>query len=722
MVFLGIYSLLSAIETLSLFFYYLSIKSNIGENVILGFSLQRLFFLIFLIIFAFVFILFFYYSLKKPDKVRLHLKPIFGNEKSSWALSTFLILSITFLFWLLSKQNSFFGDFHLILIRMEPFFVLMIILLVQAAMIIGIRYIFIFIVGGNYKEHNRFNKQIIHLFGLFFIIVLIKLFFVTATSYGPDGTGDEMTYFDMAESIYRGFFSPMQTNHYPPLYPILLTLAFPFKGWTFEAIKLINVILSTSILFPLYFISRQFISHEKSIYIVSITSLIPFHLVFPRQILSENLFYPIFLWVMLFTFSYPKNERFHLNWDVLNGFFIGLMYLTRYITLVTIPFLFVAWGLKNIKIDHKLTFPSDKLINLLFLTLFTVLTFFPWVAYGLKDGVPLKIILGFGIASYTTPYQLTFINFITWIVLYLAYFLLIASPVLPFLSKIIWTFDWRNWNKGFNRWVMQIFLLMIGFLIAVSRHSWRAYYNKDIPSGIMGRYLIVFSSIFIITALISNEKNTALKRPTLKSLLKYIIIPLTLVVISFLIIVEGKILPTDGSLMKYNGSADGFLIKLISPVYLIFISILYLIIYNHLLFKNNKMYIAFYIVLILYYSSGLFEYNKTMLSYQTYPWLSKQISELIPKPDPITGEYSEISVFLPKSRTSKNEAEIYNGLRIRGIDKTKIALDSIENIQLMETSQGFIIKELNGNDLYKYPSLKKYYFNDHYYLIEKILY
>lgn len=720
MILFSIFCLISAIETLSLCFYYFSIKSNVERVLVLGLSTQRLSLLILLLVFSFLFIYFLIYSLKKPENVKLLIRPILENEEKHWIIFTILILCISFLFWLLTRQKTFFGDFQMMFIRLEPFLVLLIVLFFQLAWIIGIRYCFLYIVGNRNQENFKIKKEVISLFIAFLFFIFIKQLIVTSTAYGPVDRGDEMTYFDMAESLYRGFFTSEQSNHYPPLYPLLLTLAFPFKGLAFEGIKIINNILSTSIIFPIYFITRQFIDFKKSIIIILITCLIPYHIVFPRQILSENLFYPLFLWAMFITFSYPINKRFCIYWDILNGIFIGLMYLTRYITLATIPFFFLAWLLKNLTVNGKLTFPPYKLINLFFIGLSLLLVFCPWVIQGLNDGVPFKILLGFGITSRTSPDQLTFVNLLIWGCLYLAYILLIASPVLPLIINIIHNFDWKKWNDDFSRWILQTFLLMAGFFIAVVRHSWRAFYNAEIPSGIMGRYLIVFSTIFIITTLIGNEKSKLLIKPTLLTIFKYFIIPFLLVLLSYLVIIKGKILPSDGELMKYNGSADGFYVKLLGTYYFLMILILYLITYAFLFFKNKKAFLTLGIGLMLYYSIGYYVYTKAMISYQTYPWLSKQISELIPKPDPVSGEFTEISVFLTNSRDYKNQAEIYNGLRIRGIDNTKLATDTVENIQKMETSEGFIIKEINLADFNNYSSEKKYYFNGNYFLIKKI--
>ena len=60
-----------------------------------------------------------------------------------------------------------------------------------------------------------------------------------------------MKYFDMAESLNRGFFSIAQTHVAPPLYSFTILPALVFAEYTFDLIKIINVIVSSAIIFPI---------------------------------------------------------------------------------------------------------------------------------------------------------------------------------------------------------------------------------------------------------------------------------------------------------------------------------------------------------------------------------------------------------------------------------------------------------------------------------------
>ena len=109
--------------------------------------------------------------------------------------------------------------------------------------------------------------------------------------------------------------------------------------------------------------------------------------------------------------------------------------------------------------------------------------------------------LGFGITSRTTAVQQSLPKLMTWAVLYACYFILVAAPVLHLLIISLFQIDLKRWREFSSRWIFQVLAIMAGFYMAVTRHSWRALYNADLPASIMGRYLIVFSVLYFVIAL-----------------------------------------------------------------------------------------------------------------------------------------------------------------------------------------------------------------------------
>jgi hypothetical protein len=100
--------------------------------------------------------------------------------------------------------------------------------------------------------------------------------------------------------------------------------------------------------------------------------------------------------------------------------------------------------------------------------------------------------------------------------------------------------------------------------------------------------------------------------------------------------------------------------------------------------------------LVIYYAVGIPSYNENLMEYQTYPWLASQIARMAPQPDPKSGASERITVFLAQNEISRNGADIYNGLRTRGIEKTIIEAYSPEAVSKMTTDQGFIIQEITS--------------------------
>jgi len=411
---------------------------------------------------------------------------------------------------------------------------------------------------------------------------------------------------------------------------------------------------------------------------------------------SENLFFPLFMWVMYITFSKPKNKNGQLCWDVINGAMIGILYLTRYITLALIPCFLLAWWMKPFggeKGFFRIGIKKTAYFIIVVITMAAV--FSPWIFTAIREGLPIKLALGFGITSTTTQEQLTISNLLIWMILYACYYFLTAAPVLNLLFSSFRILEFKRWSEDFTRLVFQVLIVIGGFFAAVVRHSWRAYYNRNIPSSIMGRYLVVFSALFIMIGVIALDR---FKKEKYKSLFDFFItnqiLPLMIIIFSYLAIIDGAIIPTDGDLIKARGSIDGFMIKTLGPYFYILIIVIYTLVNIFLWLKKEKAaQIAFISCLFLYFITGLPSYYGTLLDFQTYPWLAEQISKLTTPVDIVSGDYKKISVFLPDDISIDNRAELYNGLRVRGINKTKIEINTPENIAGMQTETGFIIEK-----------------------------
>lgn len=719
----SIYFLVNALESFLLAVYLLMVGSTPEESVFFNLSLFRLAAVAAAFMAGIFFLILAIRSTKNGSKCQSMIERFLQNEKKLWITFTGSIFVIALMMFLLTRHINVYGDLKLVYQQLEPVLVWITVISVQTGFYTAVWYSLFFVNKGNPKDLVESQKEIGCLFGIFFVFTALKLIFITSASYGPTGRGDEMTYFDMAESLYKGFFSIKQTHHYPPLYPLSLVITMVFKGWTFEGIKFINALLSSSIVFPIYLFSRQFLDQKKSLIVALLTCLIPYHLVFPRRIVSENLFFPLFIWAMYIAFSKPKNKNYHLCWDIMNGAMIGILYLIRYISLALIPSFLLVWWMKPFDGEKCLFRPGMKKTAYFIILVFAMTAVFsPWIFSAVHEGLPIKLALGFGVASRTTQEQLTFINLLIWIFIYVCYYFIIAAPVLNLLFSSLRNLEYKRWREGFTRLVFQVLVVMGGFFAAVVRHSWRAYYNRNIPSAIMGRYLIGFSAIFIMIGAIELDK---FNKEKYKSLFGFLItnqiLPFMIVVISYLAIIKGEISPMTSNLLKAHGSADGFMVETLGSFFYILIFAIYILINIFLWLKQGKTsQIVFVFGLIVYFVAGLPSYLDTLLDFQTYPWLAEQISELAPTVDIKSGDFEQISVFLPPNSTSQNRAEIYNGLRVRGIDNTIVEINTYGNISGIQTDEGFVIVKLANKESGLDDGMRIYEFDHEFFTIQPI--
>ena len=711
--------ILSALETILLSAYLGALGSYAQDNLIFNLSVSRLAVVLLFFFCGLGFIVLAVRSLNPKSKQCAFNEKYLNNEGSQWRTFALSLAVIGLVLFSLSRQLNSFGDFKQIYQRLEPALVWLAILAAQVAFLTAVWYFAYFIPGDKERNTKATEKELLPLMGLYLGFIILKLVFISRTSYGPTGRGDEMTYFDMAESFYRGFFSVAQSHHYPPLYSLSIMVTMVFKSWTFDGIKLLNALYSSSIIFPVYFITRRFMDAPKSLAAAFLSCLIPYHLVFPRRIVSENLFFPLFLWAMAVTFSVLRSRAYRLHWDILNGAVLAALYLTRFITLAVIPFFLLAWWVKPFDGEKSLFKPGwKKVIHFYLLIAVMLAAYSPWLLGGLRENVQLKLILGFGITARTTPEQLTLPNLLTWATLYACYFILVASPVLHLLITSLFQIDFKHWREGFGRWIFQVLAVMGGFYAAVTRHSWRAYYNREIPSAIMGRYLIVFSVVFFVIALTALSQ---FKQSNYRSKWRFFLIgqvlPFGLVVFAYLTVIKGVIIPTDGDLLKSQGSVDAFFTEILGGYFFVLLFLIYGIT-NWLMWKgsNKTAFAALIAGLVGYYAIGIPSYYQNLMDYQTYPWLAGQIAELAPPPDLKSGDAEQIMVFLPEDHDSTDEADIYNGLRTRGFDNTQIEVYSPETVDAMVTDKGFIIQPL-GNDEKQYTEYPTLQFNNQEFVI-----
>jgi len=165
----------------------------------------------------------------------------------------------------------------------------------------------------------------------FFLLTLFKIFISTFFN-SPWIFADETVYAETARNILHGeFFSKLlYCQTYPPGYSLFLSSAYlisdnPFVSYHFMLI--INAILTSSIIFPAYFILKKYCPRNISIIGSIFIAILPAVILYNFVVLSENLFIPLFIFSLWFLIeSFETNSK---KWEILAGFSIFLLFFTR---------------------------------------------------------------------------------------------------------------------------------------------------------------------------------------------------------------------------------------------------------------------------------------------------------------------------------------------------------------------------------------------------------
>lgn len=179
---------------------------------------------------------------------------------------------------------------------------------------------------------GKIVRRLVLWYFLFAVTKSILSYFVPA----PSEFSDAYIYAKMARNMFY-FLTPDIGTGYPVLYPIILSISYVFGDMAvvYPVMKVINSLISSLIIFPAWLISKEFMNKKNALRISILVSLIPPMFAFSPILMSENLFFPIFLFGIYFIYKSFISAGY--KWDILAGIFIGLVILTRTIGIILIP-------------------------------------------------------------------------------------------------------------------------------------------------------------------------------------------------------------------------------------------------------------------------------------------------------------------------------------------------------------------------------------------------
>lgn len=337
--------------------------------------------------------------------------------------------------------------------------------------------------------------------GLFSVCIGFKLYWFFPT-VGPVIFGDELLNRDFAERLFKlQPYNPLllpSSSRYPFIYPLLLSPAFWSKHW-YEFMIFINIIISSTIVIPVYLISRQILSGTWVILPVILTAILPYHAVYPGLIMAENLMMPFFIFAIYLSIFYEKRDALS---PLLFGSFLALGFLTKYLFLPAAFVLSVVWLSRSWK-------SKDTPKQAILLLSGSLLPLSVWIIYALQSNFPMSY--AFGGADYKSePFYPPWHRLPFWATYYGSYCMLMAGPYLG----LLFTLPRPQTSNTKKLWITSG-LLALGYLAMATKHSWDIYYNYPTPAYLLGRYLIYFEPIIILLGTYSLAEIS--KRPFLKS-------------------------------------------------------------------------------------------------------------------------------------------------------------------------------------------------------------
>lgn len=222
------------------------------------------------------------------------------------------------------------------------------------------------------------RREFFYLLSLYAVVTGL-LFWVATLINGPFIFFDENTYLWLSYEIYQNLrFHGFQYN---PLYPLLIAPTFLIYSplGQFYAIKLINIVTYSSVIFPIYLIAKKLLpKSSKFLYLTTLTALISPICGYILIVWAEPVYYAAICWAYYFLINYFEEKK--IKYAFIAGVFIGLGYLAKqssfFLAIAFLICLFIPFnGIKNI--DFK---------GVIALTVGVAILSFPWIIRNALDG------------------------------------------------------------------------------------------------------------------------------------------------------------------------------------------------------------------------------------------------------------------------------------------------------------------------------------------------
>jgi hypothetical protein len=312
---------------------------------------------------------------------------------------------------------------------------------------------------------------------------------------GPVIFFDELLYKQGAEALAGQGVYP--SGHYPFLYPLLLAPGEMLHAGYF-AIFVANAI-ATSTIIPACWLLGRAVGMRPGWPAALAAALLPLHWVFPTQVLSENLFVPLFTWAVWYAIRARVPGRIS---SVVYGAALASLFLVKYLALPAIPLIWATWlfGVATQSAGWRAAGRPAALSIAGMLAMVAL-----WVAYAMGNGIAFAEAFGSKVSGLNAGDLMTPAAVLMWAAAYLCALVMLAAPFLPRILE-----GWSRFARAplqalrespRDRLLFLCSLLAGGYWLICIQHSAGAIHNYPVPQRIIVRYFMHLTPLIWVLGL-----------------------------------------------------------------------------------------------------------------------------------------------------------------------------------------------------------------------------
>ena len=403
---------------------------------------------------------------------------------------------------------------------------------------------------------------------LLFLCLVATKSLLAALVPAPSMFSDEYEYAKIAQNFWehQTFKIHGKPINVPPGYPTMISPAYWFDDMrdVYLAIKIINALLSSLIIFPAYLLAKDLMSRRLALTSTTLVSILPASFSNTPYIMAENLFLVLMLTTAYFMYkSITTKGKTRLASLIGFSAFTLFAYLTKVLGIVILfaaglAYIFVTTDILA-KIIKRNTDSSFLFKNILLIGFLSALTFSIVMIIALKF-FPLYQYINYFFPKEQNTVTQILISSIFWMSIYSGY-LIIASGFVPILR--IFSIKSANHKKRMYMLVLGA-LAIAGIAVAMKHNINVSFLNTTIFSLLsgrpMGRYLDYLLPLIIIGGFAVVNTKINKKAAYLLS---------ALAIISAIFLSTYDLIPINNGSLSILGTAKLTFEKLIGPAELL---------------------------------------------------------------------------------------------------------------------------------------------------------